>query len=67
MKRNPRFGPQPGERVRVKNVPCGYPLAEGVKDGDLVRLKSWEGGWYYAEFEGREVTINAVNVVRRPT
>ena len=64
MKRNPRYGPQPGERVRVKSVFGGYPLRDGLKEGDIVLLKTWEGGWYRAEFEGREVAINSVNIVK---
>jgi hypothetical protein len=38
--------------VRVKSVFGGYPLRDGLKEGDIVLLKTWEGGWYCAEFEG---------------
>jgi len=64
MKRNPRFGPQLGERVRVRGVPAGYPLRGGLKERDIVLLKSWERGWYRAEFEGREVGIMLQQIIQ---
>ena len=64
MKRNPRYGPQPGERVRVKSVFGGYPLRDGLKEGDVVLLTEWTGASYHAEFEGRTLAIDQVNIVK---
>jgi hypothetical protein len=61
MNSNPRFGPKPGERVRVQAV-MSYPLPSGLKDRDVVLLKSWDVG-YTVEFEGKEYRINQTQIM----
>ncbi len=60
----PRLGPQAGDRVRVRSVARSYPLKDGLKENDVVLLKEWNGAYYLAEFEGREVAIQGIQIVQ---
>lgn len=61
MNRKPRYGPQPGETVRLTEINV-YPLPKGLKVGDVALIKSWDAN-YVVEFEGREYTIDRINIV----
>lgn len=61
MNRKPRYGPQPGETVRLTAINV-YPLPKGLKVGDVALIKSWDAN-YVIEFESKEYTIDRINIV----
>ena len=56
MLNKPKYGPAPGERVRVR-AGRTYPLPSGLPDRAVVFLKEWHSPGYTAEYEGREFRI----------
>lgn len=61
MNRIPRLGPKPGELVRLTEI-REYRLPVGLKVGDIALIKSWDIH-YVVEFQGRDYTIDKINIV----
>lgn len=61
MNRKPRSGPQPDETVHLTAINV-YPLPKGLTVGDVALIKSWDAN-YVIEFEGKEYTIDRINIV----
>lgn len=61
MNRIPRLGPKPGELVRLTEI-REYRLPAGLKVGGVALIKSWDAN-YVIEFEGKEYTIDRINIV----
>ena len=57
-----RFGPQPGQVVKVKNVWGGYPLPESLSEGDEVVLMDFGSGYWNVEHDGQPFRIFMANV-----
>ena len=47
----------------VKSVFGGYPLPDGLPEGSIVKIRSFDGGWYDVEFEGRVFNVFTACVV----
>jgi hypothetical protein len=55
----------PGDRVTVKEIsPPLYPLRDGLRPGDVVRLLEFDHGWWQAqrESDGLRTLIYLVNI-----
>lgn len=53
---------RPGNVVAVKDVPGGYPLPPGLREGSRVKLLAFQHGYWEVEFEGRRFTLYLSNL-----
>ncbi|HEX4122665.1 MAG TPA: hypothetical protein VH619_18785 [Verrucomicrobiae bacterium] len=64
MKNDPsaRCALKPGTFVRVKHCEIGYPSANGLLRGDLVRILAFDHGFYAVEQDSRQFKIFMTNI-----
>lgn len=56
----------PGSFIPVRSVPGGYPLPDGIADGSIVRVVSWDGPYATVDLKGRCFRIFRANIgIRR--
>ena len=62
--KGPLIGPDPGQRVRVQEVPGNaYPLPTGLTPGDEVTLIEFNGaGYWQVERDGKRYRIFLANI-----